>query len=249
MAILAALSLTAAPLAATLAAPSAAAAPQKKSYIVVMKADPLVRSMPAKSLDTSSARSRKGDLRRAQDRVVAAVGLPASAKTTSYTNALNGFAIRATEAQVDALAKRPEVAAVLVDELRQPTANEESRRSIDVRRGPGNQLYDFLGLDGRGESWSSGMNGAGVTVGVIDTGIWPEHPSFADDGTYPAHEPLDTSVGSACAFGNTTHNPHDAAYACNNKLVGARVFLDTYRANTGLTAEEFDSARDNEGHG
>ncbi len=249
MAILAALSLTAAPLAATLAAPSAAAAPQKKSYIVVMKADPLVRSMPAKSLDTSSARSRKGDLRRAQDRVVAAVGLPASAKTTSYTNALNGFAIRATEAQVDALSKRPEVAAVLVDELRQPTANEESRRSIDVRRGPGNQLYDFLGLDGRGESWSSGMNGAGVTVGVIDTGIWPEHPSFADDGTYPAHEPLDTSVGSACAFGNTTHNPHDAAYACNNKLVGARVFLDTYRANTGLTAEEFDSARDNEGHG
>ena len=61
----AALSLAAAPLAATLAAPSAAAAPQKKSYIVVMKADPLVRSVSAKSLDTSSARSRQGDLRRA----------------------------------------------------------------------------------------------------------------------------------------------------------------------------------------
>jgi subtilisin family serine protease len=245
----AALSLAAAPLAATLAAPSAAAAPKKKSYIVVMKADPLVRSVSAKSLDTSSARSRQGDLRRAQDRVVASAGLPASAKTTSYTNALNGFAVRATQAQVDALAKRPEVAAVLVDELRQPTIDEGSRRSIGVTRGSGNQLYDFLGLDGRGESWRSGITGTGVTVGVIDTGIWPEHPSFADDGSYPAHEPLDTSVGSACAFGNTTHNPADAPFTCNNKLVGARVFLDTYRANTGLTAEEFDSARDNEGHG
>ena len=47
----------------------------------------------------------------------------------------------------------------------------------------------------------------------------------------------------------TLHNPADAPFTCNNKLVGARVFLDTYRANTGLTAEEFDSARDNEGHG
>ena len=96
-----------------------------------------------------------------------------------------------------------------------------------------------MGLDGRSESWRSGLTGAGVTVGVIDTGIWPEHPSFADDGSYPVHAPLDTSVGSACAFGNTAHNPGDAAFTCNNKLVGARVFLDTYRANSGLTAEEF----------
>ena len=49
---LAALSLAVAPLVTTLGALSAAAAPQKKSYIVVMKADPLVRSMSAKSLGT-----------------------------------------------------------------------------------------------------------------------------------------------------------------------------------------------------
>ena len=85
--------------------------------------------------------------------------------------------------------------------------------------------------------------------GVIDTGIWPEHPSFADDGSYPAHAPLDTTVGSACAFGNTAHNSADAPFTCNNKLVGARVFLDTYRANSGIGPGEFDSARDDEGHG
>ena len=129
--------------------------------------------------------SRKGDLRRVQDKVLAAAGLPASAKSTSYTNALNGFAVRATDAQVDSLSKRPEVAAVLVDELRQPTAHDTSRSIAVDRGGPGNRLYDFLGLDGRSESWRSGLTGAGVTVGVIDTGIWPEHPSFADDGRYP----------------------------------------------------------------
>jgi subtilisin family serine protease len=80
---------------------------------------------------------------------------------------------------------------------------------------------------------------------VIDTGIWPEHPSFADDGTYaaPPTGPL------ACEFGNTAHNPNDAPFTCNNKLIGAYQMLDTYRALIGADPDEFDSARDDDGHG
>ena len=37
---------------------------------------------------------------------------------------------------------------------------------------------DFLGLDDRQGASASGYTGAGVVVGVIDSGIWPEHPSF-----------------------------------------------------------------------
>ncbi len=72
----------------------------------------------------------------------------------------------------------------------------------------------------------------GVVVGVIDTGIWPEHPSFADDGSYctPSNLPLDGTTFPTCDFGNTGHHPDDAPFTCNNKLIGARQVMPTYRA-------------------
>ena len=95
-----------------------------------------------------------------------------------------------------------------------------------------------------------GLTGEGVVVGVIDSGIWPEHPSFADDGSYPeAPITLDDSVRPNCEFGNTAHNPNDAAFECNNKLIGARQILDSYRALIGAQSYEYDSARDDDGHG
>jgi len=103
----------------------------------------------------------------------------------------------------------------------------------------------FLGLSGSGGAYDSGVTGEGVVVGVIDTGIWPEHPSFADDGSYaaPPTGPL------PCEFGNTAHNPNDAPFTCNNKLIGADQVLDTYREVIGADPDEFDSARDDDGHG
>ena len=46
---------------------------------------------------------------------------------------------------------------------------------------------------------------------MIDTGIWPEHPSFADDGTYPRCPTARRRRRPSCDFGNTAHNPNDAA--------------------------------------
>ena len=65
----------------------------------------------------------------------------------------------------------PSVAMVLPDELRHVTKDDEPSG-------------DFLGLTGPGRAYASGLTGEDVVVGVIDTGIWPEHPSFADDGSY-----------------------------------------------------------------
>ena len=103
---------------------------------------------------------------------------------------------------------------------------------------------EYLGLTQRGGAYRSGLTGEGVVVGIIDTGIWPEHPSFADDGTYPA-----PAFRPPCEFGNTAHNPNDVAFTCQNKLIGARQTLATYRAVIGAAPDEFNSARDDSGHG
>jgi len=152
----------------------------------------------------------------------------------SYTVALNGFAARMTLDKANELARSPGVRLVLPDQWRYRTTDSSPA---------------FLGLDVDGGPYEKGYDGEGVVVGVIDSGIWPEHPSFADDGTFPMPTvPLDDSRPN-CEFGNTAHNPADAPFTCNNKLIGARQMLDTYRFFIGAAADEFDSARDDDGHG
>ena len=95
-----------------------------------------------------------------------------------------------------------------------------------------------------------GSAGEGVIVGVLDTGVWPEHPSFSDPDPlgkpYPAPPPP-LSGTRQCEFsGGANPGP---AFACNNKLIGADRFMATYDALVGLAPGEFTTARDDEGHG
>jgi subtilisin family serine protease len=91
------------------------------------------------------------------------------------------------------LAAHPEVAMVLPDELLQP----------DTDSSPA-----FIGLNpGPGGGPPTGATGKGVVIGVIDSGIWPEHPSFGDQGM-----PASPIPGLPCEFGNTAHNPLDAPF-------------------------------------
>ena len=87
--------------------------------------------------------------------------------------------------------------------------------------------------------------GSGTLFASIDTGVWPEHPSLVDLSGITNQ----TTSAYPCDFGNTTWNSGDTPFICNDKLVGAYSFLETYKALTGLTANEFDSARDDHGHG
>src|SRR5439155_1489904 len=98
----------------------------------------------------------------------------------------------------------------------------------------------------------SGKAGEGVVIGVIDTGIYPEHPSFADvplgpEGRRyggPAYRP-DPPAGwkGTCQAGAGF-----PAGACNHKLIGARYFVDGFGA-ANLKPGEFLSPRDANGHG
>ncbi|KAH7512672.1 hypothetical protein FEM48_Zijuj12G0115700 [Ziziphus jujuba var. spinosa] len=49
----------------------------------------------------------------------------------------------------------------------------------------------------------------GVIIGIVDTGIWPDHPSFGDEGVPPPP----AKWKERCEFNETV---------CNNKLIGAR---------------------------
>ncbi len=99
---------------------------------------------------------------------------------------------------------------------------------------------------------------------MIDTGIWPEHPSVADvptpkkgnKGPSIPYGPAPAGwTGEACEFGNTAFNANDAAFTCNNKLLGAQFYnsgfpeSDLCGGGQACGWTEFLSARDNDGHG
>ncbi|XP_049362020.1 subtilisin-like protease [Solanum verrucosum] len=73
---------------------------------------------------------------------------------------------------------------------------------------------NFMGLNQNMGFWNDSNYGKGVIIGVIDTGIFPDHPWFSDDGMPPPP----TKWKGICQF-NTTK--------CNNKLIGARYFRYT----------------------
>ena len=218
-----------------------------KSYVVVMANDPIISyegdirgysaTKPAegKKVNPNSAHVRKYEkfLENSHDASLAAADVNASAKVYDYTFGLNGYSAILTEAEVSALKAQKDVLLVLEDQMRYAETDSSPH---------------FLGLTAPGGAYAKGFTGEGVLVGVIDSGIWPEHPSFADDGTFPPAPSLDDSRPN-CEFGNTAHNPNDVPFDCNNKLVGARQMLDTYRFFIGADPDEFDSARDDDGHG
>ena len=151
----------------------------------------------------------------------------------SFTYALNGFEADALDGD-----RGRRAASVVADggqgraERAAPTADRRRRRRSSACTAP--------------RAVAAGSTVEDVVVGVIDTGIWPEHPSFADDGQLLPTSPGTTSV--PCEFGDTADNPDDRPFTCNNKLIGARDMRDTYNERD-RRAEVYDSARDYDGHG
>ena len=91
--------------------------------------------------------------------------------------------------------------------------------------------------------------GKGVVFGVLDSGVWPEHPSFADQGNLSAPPAKADGTARTCNFGDNPLTPASDPFVCNNKLIGGQPFLDGYLSNPANPPEPYTTARDSNGHG
>ncbi|XP_020085470.1 subtilisin-like protease SBT1.3 [Ananas comosus] len=156
---------------------------------------------------------------------------PARRILYSYETAFHGFAARLSEAEAEQLESSgiPGVVSVL----------PETVYELHTTRSP-----EFLGIgpDVSSSVWSSVLADHDAVVGVLDTGIWPESPSFSDKGMGP----VPARWKGACEVGRDFKRS-----CCNRKIVGARIFYRGYEASAGSIngTSEFKSPRDQDGHG
>ena len=145
----------------------------------------------------------------------------------SYETAFFGFAAKLSAKQLESLKKIDGFVSAIPDKM----------LSLHTTRTP-----QFLGLQGSKGLWHSSDLQSDVIIGVVDSGIWPEHVSFQDHGM----PPVPARWRGSCEEG-TKFSPSN----CNKKLIGARSFYGGYLAagNKINETEQYLSARDTSGHG
>ena len=181
-------------------------------------------------------------------------------KLYSYRYALNGFSARLSPEQVSELQRSGHVERIWIDTDQYTQTNNSPI---------------FLGLQDQdgGLRADLGLLGEDIVIAVIDSGVVPNHPSLSDTEelipdacqgrwseaswlgvflcsgikrdppTQLVYQPLDGFNG-VCQAGEGFEATH-----CNNKLIGARYYLDGFLARHELHPNEFVSPRDAEGHG
>ena len=160
------------------------------------------------------------------ERVAPGTGIQQTLRTVYGGVAVTVPADRAAE-----VAALPGVVAVQQNTLNQPLTDA----SADFIGAPA--LYEALGA-------AVPDAGRGTILGNLDSGVWPEHPSFADPGTLPAPP----GPARDCAYGDNPLTPEADPFVCNAKLIGGAYFTESYDALVGDDIYA-GSARDSDGHG
>lgn len=143
---------------------------------------------------------------------------------------MEGFAAQLSETELQSLRKLGDVIAIRPD----------TRLQLHTT-----YSYKFLGLStANGGEWFQSGFGRGTIIGVLDTGVWPESPSFNDHGM----PPVPKKWRGFCQEGQDFNSSN-----CNRKLIGARFFSKGHRvasiSPSSDTVIEYVSPRDSHGHG
>ncbi|KAL3833570.1 hypothetical protein ACJIZ3_008306 [Penstemon smallii] len=135
----------------------------------------------------------------------------------SYKNVISGFSARLTAEEVETM------------KLKDGFISVQQERILHTLT---THSPNFLGLHKELGFWNQSNFGKGIIIGVLDTGIFPSHPSFSDDNLPPPP----AKWKGKCDF---------KATECNNKLIGARSF--NLAANASKLNDE--PPYDDDGHG
>jgi hypothetical protein len=235
-----------------LAASAAHAEAERKSYIVQLVDKPaasytggvagLAATRPATGqrlqVDAAEVQAYRSYLDQKQAEVLGS--LSAAQVEHQYNIVFNGFSAMLTDDEARALKKNKAVARLSANVMMRPTTGYTST---------------FLGLDKPGGLWDQvgGKKAAGedIVIGMLDTGVWPENPGFADrvdDSGAPVFEGGTLAYGPPPASWKGVCEPGQGFGPgnCNNKLIGARIFPPT---DAKLSPYEYISIRDSDGHG
>ncbi|KZV41637.1 subtilisin-like protease [Dorcoceras hygrometricum] len=143
----------------------------------------------------------------------------------TYENAVHGFSAVLSQEELEAIKKSPGFL----------LAYHDGSVTMDTTH-----TYKFLSLNTAAGLWPASEYGKDVIVGVVDTGIWPESPSFKDDGMTE----VPARWKGICQQGDEFNSS-----LCNKKIIGARYFNQGARAANPDVEISVNSARDTDGHG
>ncbi|HET6699677.1 MAG TPA: S8 family serine peptidase [Nocardioidaceae bacterium] len=206
------------------------------------------RPRPGDTFDRTEPRAGayRRHLLEGQDRILDKVGNPPV--RYRFTTALNGFAAELTTDQVKQLRDLHGVALV-ERSTTQRLAAHDGPGADDTTPGTQSAPDRTRGLSrARAARPASPVTreparpaeGGGAVIGVIDSGLWPENPSFAALPNAPRHP---RGFHGTCRTGEQWN-----AGDCNSKVVGARYFVKGFGAER-LAQADYLSPRDGTGHG
>ncbi len=227
-----------------------------RTAAATLSADPDARR-PRFDRRSAFAQSYAQKLRDKHDRVLEHAGT-GTQKLYSYVYGMNGFAARMTPAQAHKLAVSDDVLHVWQDEIRPLTTNFSA---------------DFLGLFDSNGGLRGDLNGEDVVIGFIDSGVYPEHPALSDMQEADRPRPCQSAWAESTLLGiwlcrrytrmedRLVYDPPEdwngacesgerfEETACNNKLIGARFFIEGAENSGPIDDGEIRSPRDVDGHG
>ncbi|XP_038725533.1 subtilisin-like protease SBT1.5 [Tripterygium wilfordii] len=146
-----------------------------------------------------------------------------------YKSVFHGFSARLTPQQVQKLEQSPEVLGIFPDTVYQlHTTRSPLFLGLTTTTGAPNILLQASDY------------GSNVIIGMFDSGIWPERPSFSDEGLGP----IPSRWRGVCEEGERF-----PVNLCNKKLIGARYFTFGYFASLPMFNNTIKSARDLDSHG